>query len=567
MTSKGLGTHDAVRRGSPRSGRHRRCVAARLLPVWCGLVLATLTWTPPACAATVMLLHVNDTHSHLDAWGPKDRQLEGTIGGIAKAATVITEIRAREPNVLLLHAGDAFHGDLFFNAYFGVPELQLMKQLGFDAMAVGNHEFDLGPDVLAGGLQAAFGDETLPLLSANLDLSAYPALATWIKANVVKEVGGVRIGIFGMTAPDDVTNRPAPVVILGAGDPSALMAIAAQQVAALRAAGVEVVICLSHLGAQYDRALAANVPGIDVIVGGHDHEASPVPVSVTNPEGRPTLVLQAGMHYQYVGCLQFTVDGGGVAALDYKLLPVDQRIEPLPQVRSIVDDLKRGIVASYGDVYNLELATAVRDLGTTTDPRQPRRDTAMGDLVTDALRARTGTEIAITANGLIDEGLFRGPIVGADLFRPIGYGYDPATGLGLKIATLDITGAELIKALEFGLAFLGINDDFFLQVSGMRFIYDGGAPVGQRVLPGSVTVRGRHLDPQATYSVTVNEAVAALLPLLDVRVDNVQLLPDLEYEVLKSFVVGLHRVDYRPEGRILDLAVRQVDREPRPARP
>ncbi len=156
--------------------------------------------------ATITLLHVNDTHSHLDAWGPKDRHLEGTIGGMAKAASVIAAVRASEPNVLLLHAGDVFHGDLFCTEYFGVPELQLMQQLGFDAMAVGNHEFDLGPDVLA----AAYRGGTRPLLSANLDLSEYPALATWIKPNTIKEVGGVSVGIFGMTVPDDVMNMPAP---------------------------------------------------------------------------------------------------------------------------------------------------------------------------------------------------------------------------------------------------------------------------------------------------------------------------------------------------------------------
>src|SRR5437016_1914165 len=101
-----------------------------------------------AAGTTITLLHVNDTHSHLDAIGPKDAALKGTLGGIARAATVIGQLRAIEPNVLLLHAGDVFQGDPMFNAYFGVPEFQLMKQLGFDAMAVGNHEFDFGPGVL-----------------------------------------------------------------------------------------------------------------------------------------------------------------------------------------------------------------------------------------------------------------------------------------------------------------------------------------------------------------------------------------------------------------------------------
>ena len=117
------------------------------------LLTAAIAWlfAPATLLAqtTITVLHVNDSHSHLEAFGPKQADLSGTIGGLAKAATVIAEVRASEPNTLLLHAGDAFHGDLFFNRYFGVPELQILAELGVDAMAVGNHEFDLGPDVLA----------------------------------------------------------------------------------------------------------------------------------------------------------------------------------------------------------------------------------------------------------------------------------------------------------------------------------------------------------------------------------------------------------------------------------
>ncbi|MGD1146853.1 MAG: 5'-nucleotidase C-terminal domain-containing protein [Thermoanaerobaculaceae bacterium] len=532
------------------------CLAVAVAAVACLVTSPALEAGP----TTITLLHVNDTHSHLDAWGPKDRHLEGTVGGMAKAASVIAAVRAREPNVLLLHAGDVFHGDLFFNAYFGVPEFQLMKELGFDAMAVGNHEFDFGPDVLAGSLAAAYGDSTLPLLSANLDLSGYPALATWIRPNMIKEVGGVRIGIFGMTVPDDVMNMPAPVRILGAGDPAVLMGIAAQQVGELRGSGAEVVICLSHLGVLYDRAVAANVPGIDIIVGGHNHYVFERPEVVNNPEDKPTLILQAGSHYEYVGRLRFTVEVGAVKVVSYKLLPVDDRVQPLPQVQGVVDDLKQGIVATYGDVYKLALATAVRDLEMVTDPDRPERDSAMGDLITDALRERTATDIAITANGLISEGIFKGPIVGVDLFRPVSYGYDPATGLGLKIATFRLAGAELIKSLEMGLTYLGIDEDFFLQVSGMSFEYDPRAAAGGRVLPSSVRVHGQRIDPYRTYSVTVNEAIAALLPMMGVEVSDLQLLPDLEYDVLKDHVIGLHRVDVRPEGRIVDVSVRRCGR-------
>jgi len=548
------GSGPAIRGATRAAGR----VAGRLL-LAVAVVASLGMWSAvPAQAATITLVHVNDTHSHLDAWGPKDRNLDGTIGGMAKAATMITEVRAHEPNVLLLHAGDVFHGDLFFNKYFGVPEFELMKQLGFDAMAVGNHEFDFGPDVLAFALGTAFGGETLPLLSANLDMTGYSVLTTWIKPSIIKEVGGVRIGIFGMTQPDDVLNMPDPVKILGGyPDTATLLGIAGLTAAQLRAGGAEVVICLSHLGVLYDQAIAANVPGIDIIVGGHDHYVFEQPLAVTNPEGKRTLILQAGDHYEYVGKLRFSVKRGAVKVQDYALLPVDRKTPPLLEVQNVVDELKLGIVATYGDVYRTTLARATRDLEMSTNPKQPKRDSAMGNLITDALREETGTDIAITANGVISEGIFKGPVVGIDVFRPVSYGYDKATGLGLKIATFEITGAELVKALETTLSYVGVNEDFLLQVSGMSFQYDAGAPVGSRVLLESVRVQGHPLNPSATYTATVNEALALLVPAMGVKVSKLKLLPDLEYNVLKDFIMDLGRVNYHSEGRILDVTRRQ----------
>ena len=145
-----------------------------------------------AQATTLTVLHVSDTHSHLDMTGPKDANLDGTLGGIAKAATVIGMTKMTEPNVLTLHGGDVFHGDFFFNKYFGVAELQLMQALGFDAMTIGNHEFDLGPSTLAYVLPTAFGTPSMPLLSANLDFSKVPELGldAWITPATMKNIGG-----------------------------------------------------------------------------------------------------------------------------------------------------------------------------------------------------------------------------------------------------------------------------------------------------------------------------------------------------------------------------------------
>jgi 5'-nucleotidase/UDP-sugar diphosphatase len=508
-----------------------------------------------AQGTVITLLHVNDTHSHLDAGGPKDASLNGTVGGMAKAATIIGMNRALDRNVLLLHAGDVFHGDLFFNKYLGIPEFQLMKQLGFDAMAVGNHEFDLGPEALAYALNTAYGSDPLPLLSANLDLSGFPALATWIQPSLIKTVGGLKIGIFGMTVPGVPTSRPDPVKILGADSAECLMAIAADQVTNLRNLGSDVVICLSHLGYLYDQAMATRIPGIDIIVGGHDHYEFEQPVSFDNPSGKKTLYVQAGMHYQKIGKMHFSFDNGEVNLLDYHLISVRETVEQAPQVQDAVNQLKAGIVQQYGDVYGSPVAFALGDITMANDPSQMARDSGMGNLITDALRSRTGTDLAITANGLISEGIVNGLAMGADIFRPVSFGYDPETGLGLKIATFKMTGLELIKGLEIGLAFLGINEDYFLQVSGLRFAYDPTKPIGQRVLPKYMFVNDQPINPAKAYSVTVNAGLAALLPQMGLQVMELQLLPDLEYTVLRDFIARHPILYYQPQYRILELGM------------
>ncbi|HEY3357972.1 MAG TPA: 5'-nucleotidase C-terminal domain-containing protein [Polyangia bacterium] len=508
------------------------------------------------------LVHVNDTHSHLDATGPKDAQLNGTTGGMAKAASLIGYIKATEPNVLTLHAGDAFHGSLFFNAYFGVPELQLMASLGFDAMAVGNHEFDLGPDTLAYILYNAFPPGqpgALPLLSANIDLSAHPyGLDNWIQPSIIKEVGGVKVGIFGMTVPTNPTTNNGDVAILGGDDPVKLMQIAGYQMQVLRLQGCQVVIMLSHLGTMYDEAVAANVPGIDIIVSAHDHYAFAQPLQVANPYGQKVLIVEAGTQYQHVGSMHFTLGPTGVTLDDYTLLDVDATVPAAPQVQGVVNYLKYGIMAQYGDVYYTPVAYATADVKYDYDPidtTTPKRDTAMGNLITDAYRAKTHTDVAITPNGLISEGLSHGYIVAEDLFRPVSYGYDTETGLGLKMATFDMMGYELVKGLEVGLAYYGINQDFFLQASGITFKFDPRRPVGQRVMLPTLRINGQKLNPYKKYSVTVNTGVVYLLPLLGVTVTNLQFLPDLEYSVLKSYVSQLGLVSYKSQGRIKDVSL------------
>jgi len=500
----------------------------------------------------ITILHVNDTHSHLDATGPKDANLEGTLGGISKAAAVIGMVRASESNVVLLHAGDFCVGDLFYNKYYGVPELQLMKQLDFDAMAVGNHEFDFGPEVLSGVLYEGFSGGSFPVVSANLDMSGYPVLENWITPYTIKNVDGVKVGIFGMTIPDPL-NNPSPVIV-----EEELIQIAIQTISELQSNGVDVIIMLSHLGVMYDQLIASNVSGIDFIIGGHDHYVFQQPVSVTNPSNKSTKIVQAGSYYIYIGKLKFTFNNGNAVFNSYEILPVNENIPAVTEIQDAVDYLKLGIIAQYGDVYHTVLGTAVNELSKAENPSSSFKDTPLGNLITDAYRNKTNTQIGITANGLISEKIYQGLIVGSDIFRAASYGYDEATGLGFKLATFDIQGSELLKGLEIGLSQIEVNEDYFLQVSGMKFDYNLNKPIGHRVNLGSIRVNNKPFIPVMSYSVTVNAGLLGLLMQLGVNVQNVNMTDYLEYNAIKDFIVNLSSVNYASEGRIIDKSIKSA---------
>lgn len=519
-------------------------------------LLLGLSGAPSLAAAdrTVTILHVSDTHSHLDATGSRDRSLEGTVGGIAKATTVIASARKQDPDALLLHGGDVFQGDLFFNFMLGVPELQWMAAMHFDAMAVGNHEFDPGPEYLAGILEQGFAGGSVPLLSANA--GNLGSLAPFVQASILKTAGDVKVGIFGLTVPDDPMCQNLPVTL----DPN-LAVVAAAQVGALRAAGAEVVVLLSHLGLSYDTSVAEAVDGIDVIVGAHDHYLLEEPVEVRSPSGRSVLIVQAGPHLATVGRLRLSLRGGKVRAAGYDLLPVDVHVRPDPGVEAMVSRLKAGIEELIGPVFSSEVGVARRDLPILPGERSPWKDTPTGNLVADAFRAAGRTDVAFTSSGFLSEGISRGRLVPADLFRVVSYGLDPETGFGFGLATSELSGVALATVLEIGVAGPGPEDAFFPHVSGIRFAYDSRRAPGERVAFESIRVGGEPLDPEKTYTLTTNVAVASFLGLLlgDLGVappSGVTPIPGaFEYTALLDQVEQMGGVvDPRAEGRIRDLA-------------
>jgi len=302
------------------------------------------------------ILHFNDSHSTLSPLGPRTTNLDGTQGGMARVASIIGLTQMTEPNVLLLHAGDVSIGDLFFTKYFAAAEFQLMNSLGFEAMAVGNHEFDLTPDALLGALTASFPPGGgFPLVSSNLIFDGTtPLLDNYIEPYTIIQKGPVKVGIFSLLTPEtNLFSQPAPIIVS-----EEIVEKAAEMVTILTAADCDVIILLSHLGVALDQLVASYVPGIDVIVSGHDHYKFETPLTITDPLGGTTLLVQARSNYMYAGKMKLEINGDDVQLLEYQLIPLDENIPEEPTVKAAVDNLILGIEETYGPVYSQQMGYA-----------------------------------------------------------------------------------------------------------------------------------------------------------------------------------------------------------------
>lgn len=240
----------------------------------------------------LVILHTNDTHSRIDPF-PMDGGRNAGMGGIARRAALIKQIRAAEPNVLLLDSGDIFQGTPYFNFFGGEIELKAMSAMGYDASTLGNHEFDNGIN----GLVRMLPHAAFPFVSANYGIDPGSPLAGRVMPHVIRQMGAIKVGIFGLGIDFDRLVIGALHEGVSYSDP---IPAARQQVDALRQQGCDLVVCLSHLGYRYredrpsDTALAAEVPGIDLILGGHTHTFLDAPDAHTHPDGRFTIVNQVG---------------------------------------------------------------------------------------------------------------------------------------------------------------------------------------------------------------------------------------------------------------------------------
>ena len=266
-------------------------------------------WSPESLGASAFkltVLHTNDVHSRIDPFPMNDPKFPG-MGGFARRAEVIRRIRATEKNVLLLDAGDIFQGTPYFNLFQGEPEIRLMREMGYDASAIGNHDFDGGMDNLAVRIREA----GFPFLCANYNLSDSPLFASALPYQIFKK-GGLKIGVFGLgIEPKGLIDTAVSKRIIYS-DPT----VEAKKISTIlrEEEHCDLVICLSHLGYNYkekkvsDTVIAREVSGIDLIIGGHTHTFLDEPVKIQNPIGKNVLVAQVGWAGIRLGRIDFFFD-------------------------------------------------------------------------------------------------------------------------------------------------------------------------------------------------------------------------------------------------------------------
>ena len=275
----------------------------------------------------ITILHTNDTHSQIDPLPENDKQYPGK-GGVARRATLVKRIRKENPNTLLVDAGDVFQGTPYFNYYRGEVEYKSMSLIGYDVVTLGNHDFDNGVDALAAAMKFANFD----FVSSNYDVRG-TSLEKLVKPYVLRELGGVRVGLFGLGISPNNLITPENFKGVKHLDP---VRMARGVVKLLREQErCQLVVGMTHLGYYSnpkngeigDTQLAAQVDGIDFIAGGHTHTFMTKPVIAKQPSGGNTIIFQVGKSGIYLGRVDLKMRDGKVTAAAGRLL--DLRDESL----------------------------------------------------------------------------------------------------------------------------------------------------------------------------------------------------------------------------------------------
>ncbi len=439
----------------------------------CALVIFFLSVTFAYAKQTVIrILYVNDFHGFAEPYKPLGS--DKMLGGIAYLSSEVNELRNGRPS-LLLAAGDMIQGNNWANLFQGESVIEIMNKMRFDAMVVGNHEFDFGQSVL----KKRISEAVFPVLGA--DVEGIDAL----KPYVIKEIAGIKVGIIGVVTDETpVSTHPKNVAGLKFNSPAATVKKYIEELKGK----VDIIIVLSHIGYHADRALAEKVKGIDVIVGGHSHTEILSPVMIGN-----TIIVQAWEHAKALGVLDLTLEDGKI------IKHYGHLVEIKPETGKEDKDV-REIVEKYNSRIDTAMNQPIGEAGVDLDGENVRKqETNLGDLVADIMRKVAGADVAIINGGGIRSGINKGDIKMKDVYTVLPFDN--------YIVAIRLTGAKIREALEYGISAIEERAGRFPQVSGLSFTYSRSVNAGPKIR--DIFIAGRPVEPDREYVVATNDFLAA----------------------------------------------------------
>lgn len=513
------------------------------------------------------LMHTGDTHAHLD--------------NVAKRVTAVKSFRAEHPDALLIDSGDVFQGTLYFNEFLGQASREFMNLMDYDAMTFGNHEFDLGSSENGHkGLAEFVGAAEFPFVSSNVDFSKDKIMSGLfhkdtvtaspedgeIYSGIIEEIDGEKVGIFALTT-EETTSLSSPNDVTFEN----YLETAENAVEGFESQGIDKIIAVTHIGyndnpeIDNDLQLAAQVDGIDVILGGHSHtELDKSIVTNTDENGAekaPTIIDHTYQYGEFLGTLNVEFDENGtVVGHAGKLVeiseqvPDEKAVQILDKYSSKIEELK---YKESGGVAVQALPNPRLGDGDSVSVRNS--ETALGNLIADGMlnearKFNESTVLAMQNGGGIRTSIDEGPIMLGEILTVLPFGN--------TLATIELSGTEIKTALEHSISQAPAESGGFLHVSGMKFTYDSSKPAGDRVQSIKLNQGGEYvdLDSNEMYIIATNAFTAKggdgyevfAKAYAEGRVTD---LGSADWENLRNYVAELGTVDPQIEGRIVDVAL------------
>jgi 5'-nucleotidase len=431
-------------------------------------IFSTAAQDKTQCNVKVTLLQVNDVYQ----FAPVD---QGTRGGLGRIMTLKRSIQQENPNTLLLMSGDTISPSVESITYKGAQMIEAWNAIGLDYATFGNHEFDFGPDVL----KQRIGESKFGWIAANvIDKTSNQPFGN-AKPYVVREFGGVKIGIFGLVLPETkITSKPGNnVEFLSPCDTAKAI------VSELHGQGVKVVVALTHLSMREDKEVA-RCAGVNLIIGGHEH-------TLLESHAGNAPIFKMTSDARELGRIDLNISPAGeLESIDWKVIPVDSTTPEAPEFTAIYK--------KYAALL-AELATSIGSTRVALDARSKEnrtRETNVGNFITDAFRKATAADVGFMNGGSVRADSIIGPgkLTQRDLLSMLPFKN--------KLVKIEVTGATLRAALEHGVSRSAEDSEpgGFPQVSGIQFTFDASRPPGSRVVEAKVN--GLPIDDAKKYSLT-----------------------------------------------------------------